>query len=89
MCCWVAARGVAVDDKQNVRFLCCLHIDALAHARDAALEGVLRGRGVLLSTYGMVLHNADGLAGAAPEGGSCSSGSVPLWDVLILDEVRP
>ena len=47
---------------------------------------MLHGRGVLLCTYGMVLHNADSLSGAgdAPHSGS----DAPLWDVLILDEVR-
>lgn len=49
---------------------------------------MLHGRGVLLSTYGMVLHNADSLAGAgsgrAQQGGS----GAPLWDIVILDEVR-
>lgn len=40
-------------------------------------------RGVLLTTYGMVLHNSDSLAECQnhdPDEG-------PLWDVMILDEV--
>ncbi len=51
---------------------------------------MLGGRGVLLSTYGMVLHNANSLAGTGPgrpSGGGASE--EPLWDVLILDEVLP
>ncbi len=49
---------------------------------------MLRGRGVLLSTYGMVLHNADSLAGAAPSSMQQGGSGAPLWDVLILDEAR-
>ena len=58
--------------------------------RAGALEVVLNGRGVLLSTYGMVLHNSNSLAGTGPGhtyGGGASE--EPLWDVLILDEVLP
>ncbi|KAK9821770.1 hypothetical protein WJX81_007078 [Elliptochloris bilobata] len=57
-----------------------------ARDRAGALQGVLRGRGVLLSTYGMVLHNANSLAGAGIEAAACSASSEPLWDILILDE---
>ena len=51
---------------------------------------MLGGRGVLLSTYGMLLHNSNSLAGTRPgrTSGGCASGK-PLWDVLILDEVLP
>ncbi|KAI3429485.1 hypothetical protein D9Q98_005576 [Chlorella vulgaris] len=53
-----------------------------AGERDAALRSVVRYRGVLLTTYGMVLHNAAALArhvGHDPDGG-------PMWDVMICDE---
>ncbi len=45
---------------------------------------MFRHRGVLLTTYGMVLHNSEALAESEdhdPDDG-------PLWDVMILDEVR-
>jgi len=60
-----------------------------ARAREGALDSVLRGRGVLLSTYGMVLHNAGSLAGGAPGSAAGCAGDAPVWDVLILDEARP
>lgn len=47
-----------------------------------ALERVVRRRGVLLTTYGMVQHNAEALAAHArhdPDEG-------PLWDVMICGE---
>ena len=56
--------------------------------RESALDGVLHGRGVLLSTYGMVLHNADSLAGAGSGSAQQGGSGAPLWDVVILDEVR-
>ena len=49
---------------------------------------MLQGRGVLLSTYGMVLHNADSLAGAVSDSTQDDDSNAPLWDVVILDEVR-
>ena len=49
---------------------------------------MLHERGVLLSTYGMVLHNADSLAGAGSGSAQQGDGGAPLWDVVILDEVR-
>ena len=56
--------------------------------RESALEGVLHGRGVLMSTYGMVLHNADSLAGAGAGSVQHGGSGAPLWDVVILDEVE-
>lgn len=55
--------------------------------RERALRRVVgaNGRGVILTTYGMVLHNAELLAQHAqhdPDDG-------PLWDLIIMDEVRP
>ena len=47
--------------------------------RDAALADVAAGGGVLLTTYGMVLHNADHLAGVGGGEGS--------WDWVVCDEV--
>ena len=55
--------------------------------RESTLDGVLQGRGVLLSTYGMVLHNADSLAGAGSGSAQHGGSDTPLWDVVILDEV--
>jgi hypothetical protein len=51
----------------------------LSACREAALQGVVRRRGVLLTTYGMVLHNAELLA--AHRGHDPDEG--PLWDVMI------
>ncbi len=44
---------------------------------------MFRQRGVLLTTYGMVLHNAGSLA----ESDEHDPDDGPLWDVMILDEV--
>lgn len=47
--------------------------------REAALAQVVRRRGVLLTTYGMVQHNAEALAQHRrhdPDEG-------PLWDIMI------
>lgn len=54
--------------------------------RERALRRVVGAnrRGVILTTYGMVLHNAELLAQHAqhdPDDG-------PLWDLIIMDEVR-
>lgn len=54
--------------------------------RERAMRRVVcpSGRGVILATYGMVLHNAELLAKHAqhdPDDG-------PLWDLIIMDEVR-
>ena len=51
------------------------------------LRRVTRTRGILLTTYGMVLHNAAALA-RDPAQGSAESAAAggPLWDVMILDE---
>lgn len=56
---------------------------ARAACRQRCLDRVYRHRGVLLTTYGMILHNSEVLAVSAehdPDDG-------PLWDVMILDEV--
>ncbi len=50
-----------------------------AACRAAALDRVVRRRGVLLTTYGMVLHNAEALGSHSahdPDEG-------PMWDVMI------
>ncbi len=59
--------------------------------RASELEGVFRAPGVLLTTYGMVQHNAE-LFCSRPD--SLYDDDVadedeerPLWDFLILDEV--
>ena len=45
---------------------------------------VKRSQGVLLTTYGMVLHNAAALTQGLTE---ADENEEPLWDILILDEV--
>ncbi|KXZ56757.1 hypothetical protein GPECTOR_1g682 [Gonium pectorale] len=50
--------------------------------RGSALRSVVQGRGVLVTTYGMVQHNAAQLAG--PKYGSASEDFG--WDVMLLDE---
>lgn len=61
--------------------------------RQAALRALTSRRGgVLLTTYGMVLHNAEALArgsGRIPDdedGASDAGGRLLTWDYLILDE---
>jgi SNF2 family DNA or RNA helicase len=60
--------------------------------RAAALASVAApgsGRGILLTTYGMVLHNSTALAGAfgrVPGGGLASEDDDGAWDVLVCDE---
>ena len=51
----------------------------LRRCREAALGRVVRKRGVLLTTYGMVLHNAELLGGH--EGHDPDDG--PMWDIMI------
>jgi len=46
---------------------------------------VARGQGVLLTTYGMVLHNADALS--QPQRQDGADEDQPLWDIMFLDEV--
>ncbi|KAK9909741.1 hypothetical protein WJX75_006802 [Coccomyxa subellipsoidea] len=50
-------------------------------ARGDSLQAVLRKQGVLLTTYGMILHNAAALSQGLP-----ADSEEPLWDILILDE---
>ena len=62
----------------------------LRHLRRAAeLDGVFQAPGVLLTTYGMVQHNAE-LFCSTPGGleDEAEDEEHPLWDFLILDEVR-
>lgn len=47
---------------------------------------VTRGQGVLLTTYGMVLHNADALS--QPQRHDGAGEDQPLWDIMLLDEVH-
>jgi hypothetical protein len=56
--------------------------------RAAELEGVFLAPGVLLTTYGMVQHNAE-LFCSAPSSldPAEEDDDRPLWDFLILDEV--
>lgn len=51
--------------------------------RERCLDRVFRHRGVLLTTYGMVLHNSEALATFEEH----DADERPLWDVMILDEV--
>jgi hypothetical protein len=53
--------------------------------REDALRRVLGSGGVLLTTYGMVLHNAEALSRSEWSRSGDEEG--PLWDVMILDEV--
>ena len=71
----------------------CVRCASLKHhhlRRAAELEGVFRAPGVLLTTYGMVQHNAE-LFCSAPRGldDEGDDEERPLWDFLILDEVCP
>jgi hypothetical protein len=50
--------------------------------RGDSLQAVLRKQGVLLTTYGMILHNAAALSQGLP-----ADSEEPLWDILILYEV--
>jgi hypothetical protein len=56
--------------------------------RDDALSAVLRRKGVLLTTYGMALHNSAALTERPTRGGSSSAedDESPLWDAMVLDE---
>ncbi len=60
-----------------------------AAERQAALRACMGARGgVLLTTYGMVLHNAGQLAAPPPSSSAAGAagGSGFRWDVVILDE---
>lgn len=56
----------------------------LCACRDAQLSDVFDQPGVMLTTYGMVQHNAQLLC--QPPGVDYEEGDPPLWDFLILDE---
>lgn len=51
-----------------------------------ALHSAFQRRGVLLTSYGMVLHNAEALA-APPRRLRTEEGDGALWDFMFLDEV--
>ncbi len=64
--------------------------------RAAALDKARQRRGVLLTTYGMVLHNAEELGSARRRGGLAFGDGADdddddddkcSWDVMFLDEV--
>ena len=57
------------------------------HRRTAALQTVARRSGVLLTTYGTVLHNAPELARLGRSGPSVLSTEQRAWDWILLDEV--
>ncbi|PNH04078.1 DNA excision repair protein ERCC-6-like, partial [Tetrabaena socialis] len=61
----------------------CTHTFLADSERAVALRSVVNGRGVLVTTYGMVQHNAALLAGPAHGG---ASGRDFSWDVMLLDE---
>jgi hypothetical protein len=54
--------------------------------RDAAARAVVRDGGVMLTTYGMVLHNAAQLAAVGAGGDDGDDGA--QWDWIVCDEVR-
>jgi hypothetical protein len=56
------------------------------YCRDIALHSAFQKRGVLLTSYGMVLHNAEALA-APPGRLRAEEGTGALWDFMFLDEV--
>ena len=58
----------------------CVHLSC----REDSLQSVLRRRGVLLTTYGMILHNS---AALSQDLHGAADSEDPLWDILILDEV--
>lgn len=82
---WPRGRRPAAGIHSAVRSRYCHACSLLASTRRAAaLDRVARRRGVLLTTYGMVLHNAEVLGSHAthdPDEG-------PLWDVMICGERR-
>ena len=51
-----------------------------------ALHSAFQRRGVLLTSYGMVLHNAEALA-APPRRLRAEEEEGALWDFMFLDEV--
>lgn len=70
--------------------------DGTKSAKASALREAMTGGGVVVTTYGMLLHNAGALSGA-PEAlddlcgegtasGMCGDGDDPLWDCVVLDE---
>lgn len=57
----------------------------MRHCRDTALQSAFVKRGVLLTSYGMVLHNAEALASTPAWLRGEESGNA-LWDFIFLDE---
>lgn len=49
----------------------------------------MRRRGILLTTYGMVQHNAASLNHLPQDLGLLESGTDPVWHWVFLDEVPP
>ena len=73
--------------------LCGLHEETrrfYGNDRDAAARAVTRGGGVMLTTYGMVLHNAAQLDAVGGGGGERDDdgGDGARWDWIVCDEVR-
>lgn len=55
--------------------------------RDYSLRRVATHRGILLTTYGMVLHNSDALSLRQTHRHGDEDDDKSLWDFMILDEV--
>ena len=55
--------------------------------RDYSLRRVAAHKGILLTTYGMVLHNSDALSLRQTQRRGDEDDDKPLWDFMILDEV--
>lgn len=53
-------------------------------ARGMSMKSIIKNGGILLTTYGMVQHNAKLLSGHP----DYDDDDGPLWDVLVMDEVR-
>lgn len=59
---------------------------AVSFCRDLALQSAFVKRGVLLTSYGMVLHNAEALT-SPPAWLRGEEGDGSLWNYMFLDEV--
>ena len=55
--------------------------------RDYSLRRVATQKGILLTTYGMVLHNSDALSLRPMQRFSDDKSDMLSWDFMILDEV--
>lgn len=76
---WKSELGVCGLARRTYEFVS--HAGAGAQAQ--ALGSTAGGAGVLLTTYGMVQHNAPSLASHPDQ----DADEEPLWDLVILDEV--